>query len=79
MLLTKEEYEKQGREETERALKHLRQQMLSSEISPWKTVSVLKEPKELVIWITFLFMPKFLIYDKRSLDVVCAPVRGIMH
>ena len=49
MLLTKEEYEKQGREETERALKHLRQQMLSSEISPWKTVSVLKEPKELVI------------------------------
>jgi len=46
VLLTKEEYEKQGREETERALKHLRQQMLSSEISPWKTVSVLKEPKE---------------------------------
>ena len=54
--MTKEEYEQQGREETERALKQLRQQMLSSEVSPWKTVSVLTEPKELAAWLMYMYL-----------------------
>uniref|UniRef100_A0A8C3G2W3 Nuclear envelope integral membrane protein 1 n=1 Tax=Cyclopterus lumpus TaxID=8103 RepID=A0A8C3G2W3_CYCLU len=44
-LLTDEEYQKQGEEETLRALEMLRKQCNSPEFSPWKTVSRLQSPK----------------------------------
>ncbi|XP_008291903.1 nuclear envelope integral membrane protein 1 [Stegastes partitus] len=44
-LLTEEEYQKQGEEETRRALEELRKQCTSPEFSPWKTVSRLQSPK----------------------------------
>ncbi|XP_056279998.1 nuclear envelope integral membrane protein 1 [Pseudoliparis swirei] len=44
-LLTDEEYQKQGEEETLRALEKLRKNCNSPEFSPWKTVSRLQSPK----------------------------------
>ncbi|TNN57240.1 Nuclear envelope integral membrane protein 1 [Liparis tanakae] len=44
-LLTDEEFQKQGEEETLRALEKLRQHCSSPEFSPWKTVSRLQSPK----------------------------------
>ncbi|XP_029974204.1 nuclear envelope integral membrane protein 1 [Salarias fasciatus] len=44
-LLTEEEYQKQGEEETRRALEELRKQCNSPEFSPWKAVSRLQSPK----------------------------------
>nr|XP_020473498.1 nuclear envelope integral membrane protein 1-like [Monopterus albus] len=44
-LLTEEEYQKQGEEETRRALEELRKHCNSPEFSPWKTVSRLQSPK----------------------------------
>ncbi|XP_042347845.1 nuclear envelope integral membrane protein 1 [Plectropomus leopardus] len=44
-LLTEEEYQKEGEEETRRALEELRKLCNSPEFSPWKTVSRLQSPK----------------------------------
>lgn len=44
-LLTEEEYQRQGEEETRRALEELRKYCTSPESSPWKTVSRLQSPK----------------------------------
>ncbi|XP_072223814.1 nuclear envelope integral membrane protein 1 [Leuresthes tenuis] len=44
-LLTEEEYQKQGEEETRRALDELRKYCNSPEFSPWKAVSRLQSPK----------------------------------
>ncbi|KAM4563672.1 nuclear envelope integral membrane protein 1 [Odontesthes bonariensis] len=44
-LLTEEEYQKQGEEETRRALEELRKCCNSPEFSPWKAVSRLQSPK----------------------------------
>ncbi|XP_059189307.1 nuclear envelope integral membrane protein 1 isoform X1 [Centropristis striata] len=44
-LLTEEEFQKQGEEETRRALEELRKHCNSPEFSPWKTVSRLQSPK----------------------------------
>ncbi|XP_061590704.1 nuclear envelope integral membrane protein 1 [Cololabis saira] len=44
-LLTEEEYQKQGEEETRHALDELRKCVNSPEFSPWKTVSRLQSPK----------------------------------
>ncbi|KAM3872102.1 nuclear envelope integral membrane protein 1 [Diretmus argenteus] len=44
-LLTEEEYQKQGEEETRRALEELRKYCASPECSPWKAVSRLQSPK----------------------------------
>nr|XP_046253749.1 nuclear envelope integral membrane protein 1 [Scatophagus argus] len=44
-LLTEEEYQKEGEEETRRALEELRKYCNSPEFSPWKTVSRLQSPK----------------------------------
>ncbi|XP_041801019.1 nuclear envelope integral membrane protein 1-like isoform X2 [Chelmon rostratus] len=44
-LLTEEEYQKQGEEETQRALEELRKYCNSPEFSPWKAVSRLQSPK----------------------------------
>ncbi|KAF3697234.1 Nuclear envelope integral membrane protein 1 Precursor [Channa argus] len=44
-LLTEEEYQKQGEEETRRALEELRKYCNSPEFSPWKTVSRIQSPK----------------------------------
>ncbi|KAM9751334.1 nuclear envelope integral membrane protein 1 [Menidia menidia] len=44
-LLTEEEYQKQGEEETRRALEELRKYCHSPEFSPWKAVSRLQSPK----------------------------------
>lgn len=44
-LLTEEEYQRQGEEETRRALEELRKYCASPESSPWKTVSRLQSPK----------------------------------
>ncbi|XP_029911517.1 nuclear envelope integral membrane protein 1 [Myripristis murdjan] len=44
-LLTEEEYQKQGEEETRRALEELRQYCTSPQFSPWKAVSRLQSPK----------------------------------
>ncbi|TKS76687.1 Nuclear envelope integral membrane protein 1 [Collichthys lucidus] len=44
-LLTEEEYQKQGEEETRRALEELRKYCNSPECSPWKAVSRLQSPK----------------------------------
>ncbi|XP_022062066.1 nuclear envelope integral membrane protein 1 [Acanthochromis polyacanthus] len=44
-LLTEEEYQKQGEEETRRALEELRKHCSSPEFSPWKAVSRLQSPK----------------------------------
>ncbi|CAJ1084588.1 nuclear envelope integral membrane protein 1 [Xyrichtys novacula] len=44
-LLTEEEYQKQGEEETRRALDELRKYCNSPECSPWKAVSRLQSPK----------------------------------
>ncbi|KAG7221727.1 hypothetical protein INR49_000094 [Caranx melampygus] len=44
-LLTEEEYQKEGEEETRRALEELRKFCNSPEFSPWKAVSRLQSPK----------------------------------
>ncbi|XP_029283421.1 nuclear envelope integral membrane protein 1-like [Cottoperca gobio] len=44
-LLTEEEFQKQGEEETRRGLEELRKHCSSPEFSPWKTVSRLQSPK----------------------------------
>ncbi|KAK9515195.1 hypothetical protein VZT92_025861 [Zoarces viviparus] len=44
-LLTEEEFQKQGEEETLRALEELRKHCSSPEFSPWKAVSRLQSPK----------------------------------
>ncbi|XP_070695938.1 nuclear envelope integral membrane protein 1 isoform X1 [Pempheris klunzingeri] len=44
-LLTEEEYQKQGEEETRRALDELRKYCNSPEFSPWKAVSRIQSPK----------------------------------
>ncbi|XP_070767004.1 nuclear envelope integral membrane protein 1 [Enoplosus armatus] len=44
-LLTEEEYQKQGEEETRRALEELRKYCNSPEFSPWKAVTRLQSPK----------------------------------
>ncbi|XP_070824947.1 nuclear envelope integral membrane protein 1 [Chaetodon trifascialis] len=44
-LLTEEEYQKEGEEETKRALEELRKYCNSPEFSPWKAVSRLQSPK----------------------------------
>ncbi|XP_056241458.1 nuclear envelope integral membrane protein 1 [Seriola aureovittata] len=44
-LLTEEEYQKEGEEETRRALEELRKYCNSPEFSPWKAVSRLQSPK----------------------------------
>ncbi|XP_054465980.1 nuclear envelope integral membrane protein 1 isoform X1 [Anoplopoma fimbria] len=44
-LLTEEEFQKQGEEETLRSLEELRKHCNSPEFSPWKTVSRLQSPK----------------------------------
>uniref|UniRef100_A0A3Q3WSL7 Uncharacterized protein n=1 Tax=Mola mola TaxID=94237 RepID=A0A3Q3WSL7_MOLML len=44
-LLTEEEYQKQGEEETRRALEELRKCCNSPEFSPWRAVSRLQSPK----------------------------------
>ncbi|XP_037629157.1 nuclear envelope integral membrane protein 1 isoform X2 [Sebastes umbrosus] len=44
-LLTEEEYQKQGEEETLRALEELRKHCNSPEFSPWKAVSRLQSPQ----------------------------------
>ncbi|XP_076597534.1 nuclear envelope integral membrane protein 1 [Chaetodon auriga] len=44
-LLTEEEYQKEGEEETKRALEELRKHCNSPEFSPWKAVSRLQSPK----------------------------------
>uniref|UniRef100_A0A1A8G0G6 Transmembrane protein 194A n=1 Tax=Nothobranchius korthausae TaxID=1143690 RepID=A0A1A8G0G6_9TELE len=44
-LLTEEEYQKEGEEETHRALEELRKYCNSPEFSPWKAVSRLQSPK----------------------------------
>ncbi|XP_056130722.1 nuclear envelope integral membrane protein 1 [Lampris incognitus] len=44
-LLTEEEFQKQGEEETRRALEDLRKYCSSPECSPWKAVSRLQYPK----------------------------------
>ncbi|XP_041860663.1 nuclear envelope integral membrane protein 1 [Melanotaenia boesemani] len=44
-LLTEEEYQKQGEEETRHALEELRKYCNSPEFSPWKAVSRLQSPK----------------------------------
>ncbi|KAM6981777.1 nuclear envelope integral membrane protein 1 isoform 1-T1 [Tautogolabrus adspersus] len=44
-LLTEEEYQRQGEEETRRALDELRKYCNSPEFSPWKTVSRIQSPK----------------------------------
>ncbi|KAK2851797.1 hypothetical protein Q5P01_008073 [Channa striata] len=44
-LLTEEEYQKQGEEETRYALEELRKYCNSPEFSPWKAVSRLQSPK----------------------------------
>ncbi|XP_028438982.1 nuclear envelope integral membrane protein 1 isoform X1 [Perca flavescens] len=44
-LLTEEEFQKQGEEETLRALEELRKHCNSPEFRPWKTVSRLQSPK----------------------------------
>ncbi|XP_029012900.1 nuclear envelope integral membrane protein 1 isoform X2 [Betta splendens] len=44
-LLTEEEYQKQGEEETRHALEELRKFCNSPEFSPWKAVSRLQSPK----------------------------------
>ncbi|KAG9333977.1 hypothetical protein JZ751_009293 [Albula glossodonta] len=44
-LLTEEEYQRQGEEETQRALLELRQYCSSPEFHTWKTVSRLQSPK----------------------------------
>ncbi|XP_028266522.1 nuclear envelope integral membrane protein 1 [Parambassis ranga] len=44
-LLTEEEYQKQGEEETRRALEELRKYCNSPEFSPWKAVSRIQSPK----------------------------------
>ncbi|XP_035513193.1 nuclear envelope integral membrane protein 1 [Morone saxatilis] len=44
-LLTEEEYQKEGEEETRRALEDLRKYCNSPEFSPWKAVSRLQSPK----------------------------------
>ncbi|KAM6929963.1 nuclear envelope integral membrane protein 1 [Lycodopsis pacificus] len=44
-LLTEEEFQKQGEEETLRALEELRKHCNSPEFSPWKAVSRLQSPK----------------------------------
>lgn len=54
-LLTEEEYQKQGEEETRRALEELRKQCNSPEFSPWKVVSRLQSPKR---WTQQCFSPK---------------------
>ena len=42
------EYEKEGREETARALKELREYCESPDFNAWKTVSRLQDPKRYV-------------------------------
>lgn len=44
-LLTEEEYQRQGEEETRRAMEELRKYCASPGCSPWKTVSRLQSPK----------------------------------
>ncbi|XP_030277702.1 nuclear envelope integral membrane protein 1 isoform X1 [Sparus aurata] len=44
-LLTEEEYQKEGEEETRRALDELRKHCNSPEFSPWRAVSRLQSPK----------------------------------
>lgn len=44
-LLTEEEYQKEGEEETRKALEDLRRYCNSPEFSPWKAVSRLQSPK----------------------------------
>uniref|UniRef100_A0A3Q0RWB3 Nuclear envelope integral membrane protein 1 n=1 Tax=Amphilophus citrinellus TaxID=61819 RepID=A0A3Q0RWB3_AMPCI len=44
-LLTEEEYQKEGEEETRRALEELRKYCNSPEFSPWRAVSRLQSPK----------------------------------
>ncbi|XP_041654503.1 nuclear envelope integral membrane protein 1 isoform X3 [Cheilinus undulatus] len=44
-LLTEEEYQRQGEEETRKALEDLRKYCNSPEFSPWKAVSRLQSPK----------------------------------
>lgn len=44
-LLTEEEYQRQGEEETRRALEELRKYCKSPEFNPWKTVSRLQSPQ----------------------------------
>lgn len=44
-LLTEEEFQKQGEEETQRALEELRKYCSSPDFSTWKTVSRLQSPK----------------------------------
>ncbi|XP_040008566.1 nuclear envelope integral membrane protein 1 [Xiphias gladius] len=44
-LLTEEEYQKEGEEETRRALEELRKYCNSPEFSPWKAVSRIQSPK----------------------------------
>ncbi|XP_026188379.1 nuclear envelope integral membrane protein 1 isoform X2 [Mastacembelus armatus] len=46
-LLTEEEYQKEGEEETQRALEELRKYCNSPEFSPWKAVSRLQSPKRI--------------------------------
>lgn len=45
-LLTLEEYQEQGRVETEKALAELRKFCTSPNCSPWKTAAALRSPKE---------------------------------
>ena len=44
-LLTEEEYQSQGYEETKKALENLRQFCQSPECKPWKVISKLKSPE----------------------------------
>lgn len=48
-LLTEEEYQKEGEEETRRALDELRKHCNSPEFSPWKAVSRLQSPKRCML------------------------------
>ncbi|XP_014670924.1 PREDICTED: nuclear envelope integral membrane protein 1-like, partial [Priapulus caudatus] len=50
-LLTEEEYQQQGEEETRRALEELRRYCQSPACSPWKTVGQLKTPSKFASFI----------------------------
>lgn len=65
-LLTEEEYQKQGEEETRRALEELRKYCNSPEFSPWKAVSRLQSPKRCSFPIPTYFCQKSLMYDRNN-------------
>lgn len=62
-LLTEEEYQKQGEEETRHALEELRKYCNSPEFSPWKAVSRLQSPKRCGFLISTYFCQKSLMSD----------------